>query len=59
MPELVNLRWRVGRHVGRTIYAMLDRRIASDDDILIGLMDSEELAREAVTAHNTRVLSST
>lgn len=44
--------WRVGRKVGRTVYAMVDNR-PSDDDVLIGLMDTAELARAAVLAHNT------
>jgi hypothetical protein len=43
--------WRVGRKVGRTIYAIVGEE-ASDDDTLIGVMDTPELAREAVEAHN-------
>jgi hypothetical protein len=45
------LRWRVGRKVGRTIYAMVGDN-PSDDDHLIGTMDTPRLAEEAVTAHN-------
>ena len=47
--------WRTGRKVGRTIYA---RRGAapSDDDPLIGVMDTPELAAEAVRAHNSALL---
>ena len=52
--RLLRARWRVGRKVGRTIYAMVGPR-ASDDDVLIGVMDSEALARDAVGAHNTRL----
>lgn len=56
--------WRVGHKVGRTIYActyepgdLLGGRqsnltIASEDDPLIGVMDTPELARAAVDAHN-------
>lgn len=44
-------RWRVGRKVGRTIYAMVSDD-PSDNDVLIGVMDTPELAREAVHAHN-------
>jgi hypothetical protein len=46
--------WRTGRKVGRTIYVVLDRngRTPSDRDPLIGVMDSSELAAEAVRAHN-------
>lgn len=49
------LPWRAGRKVGRTVYAQIGAE-ASDDDILIGLFDTEELAAEAVQAHN-RALS--
>lgn len=43
--------WRVGRKVGRTIYAKLGDR-PSDSDPFIGTMDTRELAEEAVRAHN-------
>lgn len=36
--------WRVGRSLGRTLYA---------DDQLVGLMDSPELARQIVAVMNT------
>jgi hypothetical protein len=45
------LPWRVGRKVGRTIYAVVGDR-ASDHDLLIGVMDTRELAEAAVRAHN-------
>jgi len=45
------LRWRVGRKVGRTIYVMRGDA-PSDDDSLIGVMDTPRLAEEAVNAHN-------
>jgi hypothetical protein len=44
-------RWRVGRKVGRTIYAQIGPE-PSDDDVLIGVMDTRALAEEAVAAHN-------
>lgn len=47
----VDLPWRTGRKVGRTIYAQV-RIEPSDGDVLIGMMDSRELASEAVEAHN-------
>ena len=50
-PDLLKLSWRTGRHVGRTVYARLGAE-ASDDDVLIGLMDSPDLAAEACEAHN-------
>jgi hypothetical protein len=49
-----DLPWRVGRKVGRTIYAH-----ATDDPdgdgVLIGMMDTPALATEAVTWHNQRL----
>lgn len=47
------LPWRVGRKLGRTIYAMGDQD-DEGDGVLIGVMDTAELAREAVEAHNQR-----
>jgi hypothetical protein len=43
--------WRAGRKVGRTIYAQLGS-FASDDDLLIGVMDTPELAAEACAGRN-------
>lgn len=43
--------WRTGRKVGRTIYAMVGDT-PSDDDTLIGVMDTRSLAQAAVNAHN-------
>lgn len=45
--------WRVGRRVGRTIYRQI-RPEPSDDDVLIGVMDTPELAREVVDARNSQ-----
>jgi hypothetical protein len=42
---------RVGRKVGRTIYAQVGTE-PSDDDRLIGVMDTPQLAEEAVRAVN-------
>ncbi len=47
--------WRVGRKVGRTIYRMLGEK-PSDNDVLIGVMDTPELAQLAVAAYNTNPL---
>lgn len=41
--------WRTGRKVGRTIYAQIGPE-PSDDDPLIGMMDTPELAAQAVGA---------
>lgn len=43
--------WRTGRKVGRTIYAQHSDE-PSDEDELIGMMDTRALATEAVDAHN-------
>jgi hypothetical protein len=43
--------WRVGRKVGRTIYMQLGEQ-PSDDDPLIGVMDTPELAAVVVRAVN-------
>ncbi|MGH2702825.1 MAG: hypothetical protein ACRDJ2_13770 [Actinomycetota bacterium] len=39
--------WRTGRKVGRTIYEQRGLE-PSDDDVLIGMMDTPQLARRAV-----------
>ena len=43
--------WRTGRKVGRTIYSQVGDE-PSDDDELIGVMDTPGLAQWAVTAVN-------
>lgn len=55
MKPYYELRWRVGRKVGRTIYAQLGD-MPSDDDPLIGVMDSCPLATAAVDGHNGEYL---
>lgn len=47
----VEVSWRVGRKVGRTIYAKVSDD-PSDSDVLIGVMDFPDLAVAAVEAHN-------
>lgn len=44
-PAPAPQRYRVGRHLGRTIY---------DEDTLIGIMDTPELGALVVEALNTR-----
>jgi hypothetical protein len=46
--------WRVGRKVGRTIYAQVGDG-PSDADPMIGCMDTRTLAQEVVDAHNARL----
>jgi hypothetical protein len=43
--------WRVGRHLGRTIYAQVGEE-PSDADELLGMMDTVELAERVVQDHN-------
>jgi hypothetical protein len=49
-------RWRTGKKVGRTIYAVTTgerlRPLPDDEHPLIGIMDTPELAAEAVRQHN-------
>ncbi len=52
--DLTMLMWRIGRSVGRTVYAVVGED-ASKDDVLIGCMDTPALATEVVMAHNTRL----
>lgn len=51
MPAYQDFPWRVGRSVGRTIYAVTGPE-ATKSDVLIGVMDTRALAAEAVDAHN-------
>lgn len=51
MTDLTSVKWRTGRSLGRTVYA----RTGGDDwkaDTVIGMMDTPEIAAEAVNAHN-------
>lgn len=48
---VINRPWRTGRKVGRTIYVVVGAQ-PSDDDVLIGLMDTPGLAQATVIAHN-------
>jgi len=46
-----NYPWRVGRKLGRTVYAQVGP-VPSDDDELLGLMETEAIAESVVKAHN-------
>lgn len=56
MPGFEGVLWRTGRKVRRTIYAQIGSE-PSDDDVLIGVMDTPALAENAVASHNLRRLS--
>jgi len=49
------LPWRTGSRVGRTIYAVGGPPGPDGGDPLIGTMDTPDLAREAVNAHNSQL----
>lgn len=49
--------WRQGRKVGRTIYAMAYIE-PSDDDVLIGMMDTEWYAEIVCRDHNAALEAS-
>lgn len=51
-PE--NRYWRTDTRMGRNIYALLSNDVAhpSEDDPMIGVMDSSELAEDVVDTHN-------
>lgn len=47
----LDLLWRTGRHAGRTIYVQVHDGPARGD-VVIGMMDTAELAQHVVDAHN-------
>lgn len=51
---LLRVPWRTGRKVGRTVYAQAGIDPGNDDE-LIGVMDSRELAEAVVRAHNRAI----
>jgi len=48
------MRWRIGRKIGKNIYAMVGDE-PSDEDIDIGRMDNESIAAIAVLNHNESI----
>lgn len=49
----VERRWRLGRKLGRTIYAIMGG--AADDDVLLGIMETTEIAQRVVDLHNADI----
>lgn len=49
--ECYGLPWRAGRSVGRTLYVVVNDE-ASKSDVLIGLVDTVEIAAHIVRVHN-------
>lgn len=57
MGDYADCVWRVGRKLGRTIYAVLGDGEREDGtegncDVFLGLMETKELAQDVVDAHN-------
>jgi hypothetical protein len=55
--RLLLAEWRVGGSVGRTLYAIFGpehghEHARDDDAVMIGVRDTEQLARGAALAHN-------
>lgn len=48
---LGEVRWRVGQSLGRTVYAQIGPE-PSKTDVLLGMMDTRELAELVVFEHN-------
>lgn len=46
-------RWRVGRHLGRTVYLQIGDQ-PSDQDLLLGMMDTAEVAHTVIEAVNEK-----
>jgi len=51
MIDILVAPWRVGHHLGRTVYAMVNPE-PSDDDIFIGIFDGMDAAAHVVEIHN-------
>jgi hypothetical protein len=52
MESVLDMKWRVGHKLGRTIYAIPSDSQGDDDHILIGIMDSADFADHVVADHN-------
>jgi hypothetical protein len=52
--DLLRAPWRVGRHLGRTLYAVVGDE-PSRADIVLGMVDTEAIAAAIVHEHNERL----
>jgi hypothetical protein len=50
--DILSIRWRVGRSLGRTVYSQIGDE-PSKSDPLLGLMETRELADYVVALHNS------
>lgn len=58
MEDYNRMQWRVGTKVRRTIYAVIPGK-DHEDHILLGLMDTPQLATEVVGSHNRMLNTAT
>ena len=49
--ELLSRPWRNGRHLGRTVYALMGDE-PDDSDPFLGIFDSADMASAVVAEHN-------
>ena len=52
IPPVVLMPWRTGKSIGRTIYACPPGSSYRDGEIVLGMMDTPEIARHIVEIHN-------
>jgi hypothetical protein len=57
MGDYIDCEWRVGKKLGRTIYAVLGEGEREDGtegncDVLLGMMETRALAEHVVKTHN-------
>lgn len=52
LADLMGLPWRVGRKLGRTVYAMDGEDDNRNCDTFLGIMDTRTVAEHIVEAHN-------
>jgi len=54
--DVTEMPWRTGKSIGRTIYACPPGSDYRDGEIVIGMMDTPEIADEVVASHNLRLI---
>lgn len=52
--DVTEVPWRTGKSIGRTIYACPPGSSYRDGEIVIGMMDTPELAAHVVLVHNAQ-----
>ena len=51
----IDVSWRQGRRNPQVIHAMLVKELPQDADPIIGMLNSTQLAKEAVDSHNAQL----